>query len=117
MRTELVKLWKSIQYTVLVWFLELQNGEWGMRKHSCCPLGPAIWLLTTCSFQLGLESCLELIREEVQLVLNRDTIDIINFITDLIIDPQYNVYWIGPADYQVGRCDSQAVSHLSPQTH
>jgi hypothetical protein len=95
------------EYTVLVWFLELQNDEWGKRKHSCCPLGPAIWLLTTtCSFDLGLESCLELIRQEVHLLLNRDPTDIIHFITDLIIDPEYNVYLIGPADYQVGRCDS-----------
>jgi hypothetical protein len=80
MRTELVKLRKI---TVVVWFLELQNDEWGGRKHSCFPLGPAIWLLTmACSFELGLESCLELIREEVHLLLNRDPIDIINFITD-----------------------------------
>jgi hypothetical protein len=57
--------------------------------------------------QLGLESCLELIREEVHLLLNRDPIDIMNFITNLIIDPEYNCYYlIGPADYQVGRYDS-----------
>jgi len=95
------------EYTVLVWFLELQNDGWGKRKYSCYPLGPAIWhLTTTCSFNLGLESCLELIREEVHLLLNSDPIDIINFITDLIIDSEYKVYLIGLADYQVGRCDS-----------
>jgi len=66
--------------------------------HSCCSLGPPIWVLTTaCSFELGLESCLELIREEVHLLLNRDPTDIINFITDLVIDSEYNVYLIWSA--------------------
>jgi hypothetical protein len=94
------------EYTVLVWFLELQNDEWGKRNHSCLPLGPAIWLLTiACSFDLGLESCLELIREEVHLLLNRDLIDIMNIVTDVMIDPEYNVHLIGPADDQVDRCE------------
>ena len=107
MRTELVKLTNSIQYTVLVWFLELGNDELEKRKHSCFPLGPAIRLLTAAwSFELGLESGLELIREEVHLLLNGDPTGIIYFVADLIIDREYNVYLIGPAVYQVGRCDS-----------
>jgi len=103
MRTELVKLTKSIQCTVLVWFLEPQNDEWGKRKYSCFPLGPAIRPLTAAwPFELGLESALELVREEVHLLLNRDTTGITYFVADLIIDSQYNVYLI----YQVGSCDS-----------
>lgn len=102
-----MKLTKSTQYTVPVWFLELQSDEWGKRKHSCLPLGPAILLLTAAwSFELGLEFGLELIREEVHLLLNRDPAGIIYFVADLIADPEYNVYLIGPAVYQVGRCDS-----------